>query len=189
MSNRPPLALLYIRHLDEWRSVQTERSVRGVVYEAVILLRSPSDQELHSLSAGLSSHRSTEPRLLWMGAPRFYEALQQLREQYGIPHPCQFDPDWHDTNVWDCPDPKCGVTRMCPEVKTCLLCDTPQPEGAVYLGRCYRIKMSTDPTFKLTDLPSRPLIKTPRDQSLANVRQNAAQDAALFADLLIKEIP
>jgi hypothetical protein len=80
------------------------------------------------------------------------------------------DDGWYDTDVWDCPNPECKLTRMSPEVETCLLCNTPQPEGAVYVGRCWGIKMVQDPTIKLTDLPRHPLIRGPRSESLKNIR-------------------
>lgn len=45
MSNRAPLALVYIAYLKEWRAVQTARSSRGLQAEAVIYLREPTAEE------------------------------------------------------------------------------------------------------------------------------------------------
>lgn len=89
------------------------------------------------------------------------------------------DPGWYETNVWDCPS--CGLRLMAPEVETCLVCDFPQPEGAVYLGRCWGMRVPEDAAIKLTELPARPLIRSPRDQSLASIQD--ASDKDVFDDL------
>jgi|AntRauTorckE6833_2_1112554.scaffolds.fasta_scaffold10758_6 hypothetical protein len=74
------------------------------------------------------------------------------------------DPGWFLANVWDCS--ACGVGRISEECLTCVSCDAPRPEGAVYEGRCWGMKIDTDPTINLRDLPSRPLITSPRGESL-----------------------
>ena len=81
--------------------------------------------------------------------------------------PPEDDPGWFETDVWDCPE--CGLGRMVPEVETCLVCEHPQPEGAVYLGRCWGMKVTSDPTIKLSELPARPLIRGSRGESLADI--------------------
>ena len=52
--NRAPLALCFVRHLKEWRAVQTADQCRGHAYEAVILCRKASKDEVSVLAAGLT---------------------------------------------------------------------------------------------------------------------------------------
>ena len=90
--------------------------------------------------------------------------------------PADDDPGWYTADVWDCA--KCGLKRISPECKTCLVCDAPQPEGSVYQGECWGMKLASDPKIKLSDLPRRNLIQGPRDQSLADIRE--IKDHAFF---------
>jgi hypothetical protein len=84
--------------------------------------------------------------------------------------PLPDDPGWYETDVWDCPNPDCGLRKMAPEVKECLRCDTPQPEDAVYLGRCWGMKLPPEGSPTLADLPRRPLITSePRGESLRDI--------------------
>jgi hypothetical protein len=51
--NRLPLAICYIRRLNEWRAVQTSQAARGHDYEAILVLRKASEEDLQVLYAGL----------------------------------------------------------------------------------------------------------------------------------------
>ena len=72
--------------------------------------------------------------------------------------PLEDDPGWYETDIWDCSNPECGPKKMVPEVEECLLCGTPQPEGAVYRGRCWGMRIQSDPSLSFGP-PRRPLIK------------------------------
>ena len=78
--NRAPLALCFIRHLMEWRAAQTADQCRGHAYEAVILCREASPDEVANLAAGLTS-------------PKIFTTLGSLGDleeklkHWGIPSP------------------------------------------------------------------------------------------------------
>ena len=79
------------------------------------------------------------------------------------------DPGWYEADVWDCIE--CGVHKIADDCLDCPGCLAKQPEGSVYKGRCWGMKIVSNPTIKLTDLPLRSLIRAPRDQSLADLRE------------------
>ena len=84
------------------------------------------------------------------------------------------DPGWYEADIWDCPE--CNVTKIAADCPDCPGCLCLQPEGAVYRGKCWGMKMESDPLIKLSDLKPRPLISGPRGESLADIKEIDDED-------------
>ena len=52
--------------------------------------------------------------------------------------PPEDDPGWFEADVWGC---KCGVKKIAEDCPECPGCLAPQPEGSVYRGRCWGMKL------------------------------------------------
>ncbi|MCH9836346.1 hypothetical protein K0U83_11825 [bacterium] len=63
------------------------------------------------------------------------------------------DPGWFEADVWDCL--KCGVNTIAEDCTACPGCLAPQPEGSVYRGRCWGMRLTENPEVSLLDLPRR----------------------------------
>ena len=77
-------------------------------------------------------------------------------------NPCQYkvttfptedDPGCFEADVWDCP--ACGVTKIAEDCAECPGCLAAQPEGSVYRGRCWGMKLPENPKVSLADIPRR----------------------------------
>ena len=66
--------------------------------------------------------------------------------------PPEDDPGWFEADVWDC---KCGVKKIAEDCPECPGCLAAQPEGSVYRGRCWGMKLPENPKVSLADLPRR----------------------------------
>jgi hypothetical protein len=67
--------------------------------------------------------------------------------------PPEDDPGWFEADVWDCL--KCGVKTIAADCPDCPGCLAPQPEGSVYRGRCWGMRLTENPQVSLLDLPRR----------------------------------
>ena len=77
--------------------------------------------------------------------------------QYNVTtFPPEDDPGWFEADVWDCSE--CGVKKIAADCPDCPGCLAAQPEGSVYRGRCWGMKLQENPKVSLTDLPRRNLI-------------------------------
>ena len=85
--NRAPLALVYVRSLNEWRAAQTANSLRGCEVEAAILLRPVSDEERTALRVSLG-----RKELLFDLSQSLDEATTNLLKHWGLPVPGKYRP-------------------------------------------------------------------------------------------------
>ncbi len=67
--------------------------------------------------------------------------------------PPEDDPGWFEADVWDCPE--CGIKKIAADCPDCPGCLAPQPEGSVYRGRCWGMRLTENPEVSLLDLPRR----------------------------------
>jgi hypothetical protein len=86
--NRTPIALCYVRRLNEWRACQTPAQARGHEYEAILFLRwDIAESAKATLLAGLTS-----PKII---VNEGHEALAE----WGIPSPYPTGPAFTKTKL------------------------------------------------------------------------------------------